>query len=456
MRRPPRAGAPGWAFPSGGAPGTLAAQGVHAKAAGDLVDWDWEDGPSRDAPRGAPPDGGPQTPDESPLPDQQRSSFSDAIDRFEEPPEYAGPVRDAGAEPAAVHEQDAGVPEFDDDRTQIIRRPQDLGGSPIERGSSREPFDSEPRTPRPDLERPRVRTIEAAQRSLSAEAADRRSEGRSPRAPADRAAARARRRRQVRRRRLVALVVLIVIVVLVALVVVRGCGGSSAGASASPSPAPVALRTPTAAQPLRMAAYGESVGGGALLGIKLLTGQRKDIKVHRFVKVATGLARPDFFDWPVYLRQDMARRKHPFEAVALMLGANDGQDVKVDGKQLKFGTAAWKAMYARRVGAVMDYYLRSGVKRVYWAGMPRMGIDWFNQRMDVLNGIFKAEAAKRGPRVDYVDEWTAVDAPATAYQADLRQSDGVHLETAGGMKAARAIMAAVARDWHLPAFTEKQ
>ena len=38
-----------------------------------------------------------------------------------------------------------------------------------------------------------------------------------------------------------------------------------------------------------MAAYGESVGGDALLSIKLLTEQGKDAKVHRFVKVESGL-----------------------------------------------------------------------------------------------------------------------------------------------------------------------
>jgi uncharacterized protein len=93
---------------------------------------------------------------------------------------------------------------------------------------------------------------------------------------------------------------------------------------------------------------------------------------------------------------------------------------------------------------------------VYWAGMPRMGTDAFSERMAALNTVYKAEAAKRSPRVLYIDEWQAVDAPATTYQADLRQSDGVHLETSGGMKAAKAIMAAVAKDWRLPAFTEQQ
>ena len=104
----------------------------------------------------------------------------------------------------------------------------------------------------------------------------------------------------------------------------------------------------------------------------------------------------------------------------------------------------------------MDFYLKKGVKRVYWAGMPRMGIGWFNTRMERLNAIYKAEAAKRAPRVEYIDAWDAVDAPATTYQAELRQDDGVHLTVEGGTKAAEAVLAAVARDWHLPSFVEQQ
>jgi hypothetical protein len=244
-------------------------------------------------------------------------------------------------------------------------------------------------------------------------------------------------------------------VVLIAVVLVRGCGGSSsdqAAATSRPSPAASALRTPTADEPLRMAAYGESVGGGALLGLKLLTEDREDVKVHRYVTVASGLTRPDFFDWPAYLEQDMEKRKQPFEAVVLMFGANDGQDTKVDGKQLAFGSGSWKAMYGERVGAVMDYYLQNGVHRVYWAGMPRMGIGWFNDRMELMNGIYEAEAKKRAPRVEYVDAWTAVDAPAKTYQAEYRQDDGVHLTVEGGTKAAQAVLAAVAKDWHMPPF----
>ena len=286
---------------------------------------------------------------------------------------------------------------------------------------------------------------------------DRQMQAPSGRPPEERTAARARRRRQLRRRRLVALgalVVIVIVLVLLIMLVARSCGGDgTAGASAgNPSPKPTALRTPTAAAPLRLAAYGESVGGGLLLGLKLLTEGRKDIAVHRFVKVASGLTRPDYFDWPAHLRQAIGKRTRRFDAVMLMFGANDGQDVEVDGKQLDFGTGPWKAMYSRRVGAVMDLCLERGVKRVYWVGIPRMGIGWFNKRMELMNGIYKAEAEKRAPQVEYIDAWTIVDAPAASYQAKYRQSDGVHMAAEGGLKVAEAVLAVVAREWRLPPF----
>ena len=358
------------------------------------MDWDWEDGPPRDTP--------PRT----------RPS--------EEPPR---------------ERPDADAP---DDQATVVILPQ-AGDEPPA-----------------SLERPHLRTGEMALRSSVDAAGGRDDVG--PRTTTGRTEARAKRRRQLRRRRLTALGVLVAIVVLLVLLIVlltRGCGASStANAGTDPSAGTAALRTPTAVDPLRMAAYGESVGGGALLGMKLLTEGRKDIKVHRFVKVATGLTRPDFFDWPAYLKGDIDKRTKPFDAVMLMFGANDGQDTKVDGKQLTFGSGSWKAMYAQRVGAVMDIYLKRGVKRVYWVGMPRMGIGWFNQRMELMNGIYKAEAAKRSPAVEYVDAWSIVDAPATTYQAKYRQADGVHMTVDGGVKVAKAVLAAVAKDWHLPPFKQ--
>jgi cell division septation protein DedD len=174
------------------------------------VDWDWEDGSPRDQPRDEPAEE-PRRPDDSrPSPAADSPSFADAIDRFEAP-----------AQPAA-----ADLPRYhDEEHTQVIQAPQRVADDVGHDG----------RSARDD---------------------------RRQRPPADRAAARARRRRQIRRRRLVALGVVIVVAILLAVLVVRGCGGPTEGQAAAidPSPTPAVLRTPAAAEPLRMAADGESVG----------------------------------------------------------------------------------------------------------------------------------------------------------------------------------------------------
>ena len=249
------------------------------------MDWDWDDGPPQDTPRGAPQDDR-RPPVEPPSGDAPGSStFADAIEHFDR----------------------SASPSDDDERTQLIKMPPDSVAPPggCRRRTSPRLLAATSSRPRPGpssvsvVGRRRACPPRGAGRVPCRPAAGGR---RRPRPPRDRAAARARRRKQIRRRRLVALAVIVVVVVLLAVLVIRSCGGPTES-QASPESLAV-CRAPYAdsRRPLRMAAYGESVGGGALLGVRLLTERRKDIKVHRFVKVASGLARPDFFDWPAYLQ----------------------------------------------------------------------------------------------------------------------------------------------------------
>ena len=96
-----------------------------------------------------------------------------------------------------------------------------------------------------------------------------------------------------------------------------------------------------------------------------------------------------------------------------------------------------------------DLFLDRGAKRVYWVGMPRMGLSGFGPRMAKLNEIYKSEAAKRAPFVEYIDAWTLLDAPATTYQANLRQADGVHLNDAGALKSGGFVLKQIKKDWHI-------
>lgn len=274
---------------------------------------------------------------------------------------------------------------------------------------------------------------------------------------------RTRRQEQIRQRRLVAALGVAVLVLILTLILALACGKNDKATAkhdtggplgkrsesplSTPSPIPTALRTPTKADPLRLAGYGESVGDCTVFGLYIKCQTEKKIRFHYFTKPSTGLTRPEFFDWPRFLRKDLGQGK--YEAVMFMVGANDAQDIKLNGQKLVFGTKPWNEMYAPRVGAVMDLFLDRGAKRVYWVGMPRMGLSGFGPRMAKLNEIYKSEAAKRAPFVEYIDAWTLLDAPATTYQANLRQADGVHLNDAGALKSGGFVLKQIKKDWHI-------
>jgi hypothetical protein len=164
--------------------------------------------------------------------------------------------------------------------------------------------------------------------------------------------------------------------------------------------------------------------------------------------VSTGLTRPDYFDWPAYLRDRVLPSKP--EALVLMFGANDAQAMEVNGKPFKVRTPEWQAEYRKRVGLVMD--LLSGEGRLLmWVGTPHMRSGEFDERQTILNSIYRDEASKR-PWVHFVDSGPVLSPPGGGYAAYLpggdgqsqlaRASDGIHLSRFGADRLADAVFQA--------------
>jgi uncharacterized protein len=173
--------------------------------------------------------------------------------------------------------------------------------------------------------------------------------------------------------------------------------------SVTPSATTLPLRTPSAALPLRLKMYGDSVGGGLAWAMTETVAAHPLVKLWVFYKPSTGLARPDYFSWPRRIAQDFAH--HSYETAVFMSGANDGQGMTAAGHDLAFGGTAWLAEYHRRVGALMDLFLKDRVKRLYWVGMPHMASAAFGRLMKTIDGVYRQEAARRAPSVAYIDSW---------------------------------------------------
>ena len=196
---------------------------------------------------------------------------------------------------------------------------------------------------------------------------------------------------------------------------------------------------PTSADPLRLHVMGDSMVqffGHVLVGLANDTGIIDAASEHH---LSSGLSRPDFYDWPARIVEVLAAESP--DAVVLMFGGNDAQSIVVDGQIARRFSEAWIREYSARVGHVMDLVTTDPNRVLLWPGQPIMEDPDYDSRMQGLNEIYAAEAAKRD-RVHYVDTrdlfrgpnggYSRYVADADGQRADVRLTDGVHLSTIGG------------------------
>jgi len=157
-------------------------------------------------------------------------------------------------------------------------------------------------------------------------------------------------------------------------------------------------------------------------------------------KLASGLSRPDYFDWPARISEVMTA--HDPDAVILMFGGNDAQNIKTkDGLWLERFTAQWEEEYRKRIASVMDLATGDEGRIVLWVGQPPMRGDGFDARMQRLNDLYRSEAVS-WENVHYIDLRSLFTDESGNYArylpdssgklTDVRLTDGVHLSHWGG------------------------
>jgi len=238
--------------------------------------------------------------------------------------------------------------------------------------------------------------------------------------------------------------------------------GPAAGAEADRTPAPSAeptpaarpprLRRPTAEEPLRLWVGGDSMAQVFGESLVRLASETRLIDPTLDYRISSGLTRPDYFDWPSYLRSVLEQERP--EGLVLVFGANDAQGIVTpEGEIFQPFEDGWVEEYRRRVREVMD--LVEGPERlVVWVGQPIAASEEYSRRMARLNAIYAEEAAGR-PGVVFVDSWSLFVDDGGRYSAYLpdedgdivlmRQEDGIHLTRAGGDRLAKAVLEVIAQ-----------
>lgn len=219
------------------------------------------------------------------------------------------------------------------------------------------------------------------------------------------------------------------------------------GAPASELESPAVLAPPSAAPPTgpsTILLVGDSMLAGSLgSAIQRVLGRDSRLRVVSAVQTATGLSRPDVFDWMKVTPQLLMREQPRF--VVCSFGANDAADLREGDEVVRFGTPRWRRITASRVESMMR--LLAGERtRVLWLGLPPMRSPHFSERARWMN-LLASRAARKVPRVEYFELGMLVsgaDGRYTTFLQDergrfvrLRLDDGVHYSPQGARRVAR-------------------
>jgi hypothetical protein len=175
-------------------------------------------------------------------------------------------------------------------------------------------------------------------------------------------------------------------------------------------------------------------------------------------KSSSGLARPDFYNWPVELARALPEADP--DIVVATFGGNDANIIRdADGNNLlgypESDPEAWTEIYQARVGEIMDMLLEND-RTVIWVGIPNDDSPEVTARLVVQDNAAKAAAAER-PEIIFIDTWTRFSGrdgnwaefvidPRDGVGKDVRADDGFHLNINGAEILALDIAQAVRDD----------
>ncbi|MEZ4328558.1 MAG: hypothetical protein R3B40_25265 [Polyangiales bacterium] len=152
---------------------------------------------------------------------------------------------------------------------------------------------------------------------------------------------------------------------------------------------------------------------------------------------SSGLARPDFYDWPRSVRRGPALDGHL--GVMVLLGGNDTQPVRLMRGQRRVGAvrwdhdAAWRETYAGLVRAFGQELCERGARRVVWLLPPNPGRSGWSEKIARVRSVQRDAASAIRCAGDVPAVVIDGDSPAAPFSA-RESTDGVHLNRAGAQR----------------------
>ena len=186
---------------------------------------------------------------------------------------------------------------------------------------------------------------------------------------------------------------------------------------------------------------GDFLAGGLAEGLDAAYAEIPTVRIVERSNGSSGFVREDYYDWNGEI--DAILKEVKPAAVVVMIGANDRQQLSINGQSERPETEAWRKEYAARVQAFANKIKAARIPLV-WTGVLPFKSQSMSADMLAFNDIYsKAAEAAGGSFVDiwegFVDEngaFTSVGPDMNGQPVRLRGSDGINLTSAGKRKIA--------------------
>lgn len=191
---------------------------------------------------------------------------------------------------------------------------------------------------------------------------------------------------------------------------------------------------------------GDSMMQGVAPHVQQYLQKTHGIKSVNLSKQSTGLAYPQFFNWPKTIEDTLASNPN-IKILAVFLGPNDPWDMPdlKNGGKVKFQTPEWEAAYRDRMQGILDSAKNHGVK-VIWITPPNMKKNKLNEQMVYINDVMKKELDEHGiltidsrPLLGGVNNVYSDYLVKDGESIKMRSGDGIHFTVKGQKIVAQAL-----------------
>jgi len=145
---------------------------------------------------------------------------------------------------------------------------------------------------------------------------------------------------------------------------------------------------------------GDFLASGIAEGLTTVYDANAAVRVVEKSNGASGMVRDDHYDWPAEIGPLIDEQKPA--VVVVMIGANDRQEMRVDGGREPKRSEKWTAEYEKRVARLAAVVAERKVPLV-WVGMPSFRQASASSDMLAFNDIYRSAAEAAGGA--FVDIW---------------------------------------------------